>query len=288
PRGGAGCRDRAHHGNRFRARGAADFRARLGARRARRNHERPLLQRDQFLDRPAAGGDRILGGGGGRAGQYLRRDPRRLPVRRAADGRRGAPAGAAAAAAFRVQGRFRVRGGDRIHGVAADRPDRREDRGARMSVLPGIASIAAMALYAAFFLHAESQAQVLGLVALAVVGVPVLALVGSILILPILRTRGHYAALITVAFGILFRTFVEVNDALGGPQGLQVKGMNLFGWELNSPLGDLSFYANYVFVGLALAAAAFVLVRRLERSWVGLNLDAVRRDDTAAAVFVID
>src|SRR5216117_1985209 len=324
-------------------------------------------------------------------GQYLRRDPRRLPVRRAADGRRGAPAGAAAAGAFRVQGRFRVRGGDRIHGVAADRPDRREDRGARMSVLPGIASIAAMALYAAFFLHAESQAQVLGLVALGVVGVPVLArvgwiartatsleahplaarsasvaalaviialfhdqhfvmlmlasvllysvaclgltvqfgyagvvnfagaaflgvggytsavlgphvphalvlliggglaaLVGSILILPILRTRGHYAALITVAFGILFRTFVEVNDALGGPQGLQVKGMNLFGWELNSPLRDLSFYANYVFVGLALAAAAFVLVRRLERSWVGLSLDAVRLDETAAAVFGID
>ena len=260
-----------------------------------------------------------------------------------------------------------------------------------MSVLPGIASIAAMALYAAFFLHAESQAQVLGLLALAVVGVPVLArvgwiartavsleahplaarsasvaalaviialfheqhfvmlmlasvllysvaclgltvqfgyagvvnfagaaflgvggytsavlgphvphalvlliggllaaLVGSILILPILRTRGHYAALITVAFGILFRTFVEVNDALGGPQGLQVKGMNLFGWELNSPAGDLSFYANYVVVGLALAAAAFVLVRRLERSWVGLNLDAVRLDETAAAVFGID
>src|SRR2546430_17431847 len=83
-------------------------------------------------------------------------------------------------AAFRVQGRFRVRGGDRIHGVAADRPDRREDRGARMSALPGIASIAAMALYAAFFLHAESQAQVLGLVALAVVGGPVVARVGWI------------------------------------------------------------------------------------------------------------
>ncbi|HKC30657.1 MAG TPA: hypothetical protein VKB74_02925, partial [Burkholderiales bacterium] len=49
-----------------------------------------------------------------------------------------------------------------------------------MSVLPGIASIAAMALYAAFFLHAESQAQVLGLLALAVVGVPVLARVGWI------------------------------------------------------------------------------------------------------------
>ena len=34
-----------------------------------------------------------------------------------------------------------------------------------------------------------------------------------------LRTRGHYAALVTIAFGILFRNFLEVNDALGGPQG---------------------------------------------------------------------
>ena len=114
------------------------------------------------------------------------------------------------------------------------------------------------------------------------------ALIGSILILPILRTRGHYAALITVAFGLLFRTFVEVNDAVGGPQGMQVRGMNLFGWDLNSPLGESSFYANYVVVALALAAAAFWLVRRLERSWLGLNLDAVRLDETACAVFGID
>ena len=260
-----------------------------------------------------------------------------------------------------------------------------------MNLLPGLAGIAAITVYAFFFLHAESQAAVLGLVALAVVGVPIAgrlggigrvsdsldrhrnagrvaiavalvvilalfrdenfvmlmlasvllytvaclgltvqfgyagvvnfagaaflgvggytsavlaphlphpvvllvggalaALLGSVLILPILRTRGHYAALITVAFGILFRTFIEVNDALGGPQGLQVRGMNLFGWELNEPLGEFSFYANYVVVALALAAAGFILVRRLERSWIGLSLDAVRLDETACAVFGID
>src|SRR6266704_917448 len=49
------------------------------------------------------------------------------------------------------------------------------------------------------------------------------ALIGSILILPVLRTRGHYAALVTIAFGILFKVFLEVNDTLGGPQGIQVK-----------------------------------------------------------------
>jgi len=118
------------------------------------------------------------------------------------------------------------------------------------------------------------------------------ALVGSLLILPVLRTRGHYAALVTVAFGLLFRTFIEVNDALGGPQGLQIKGMNLFGWDLNSGLRigetEISFYANYVVLALGLSALAYAAVRRLERSWIGLNLDAVRLDETASAVFGID
>jgi len=118
------------------------------------------------------------------------------------------------------------------------------------------------------------------------------ALIGSALILPILRTRGHYAALITIAFGILFKTFLEVNDTLGGPQGLKVPGMTLFGWSFNDPIRiteslEASFYLNYVVLAVALAAFAFVLVKRLERSWIGLNFDAVRLDETAAAVFGI-
>ncbi len=118
------------------------------------------------------------------------------------------------------------------------------------------------------------------------------ALIGSLLILPVLRTYGHYAALITIAFGILFRVFIEVNDALGGPQGMKVPGMEIFGWKLNDGLAvgdaEISFYANYVLLALAMAALAFMLVRRLERSWIGLDLDAVRLDETACAAFGID
>ena len=118
------------------------------------------------------------------------------------------------------------------------------------------------------------------------------AAIGSLLILPVLRTYGHYAALVTIAFGILFRVFLEVNDTLGGPQGMKVQGMEIFGWKLNDGLAfgdiELSFYANYVLVALALAAVAFMLVRRIERSWIGLALDAVRLDETACAAFGID
>ncbi len=118
------------------------------------------------------------------------------------------------------------------------------------------------------------------------------ALLGSLLILPVLRTRGHYAALITIAFGILFKTFLEVNDALGGPQGLKIPGIEILGWKFNDniAIGDheLSFYLNYLVLSLALCAVTFVLVRRLERSWMGLSMDVVRLDETAAATFGVD
>jgi ABC-type branched-subunit amino acid transport system permease subunit len=115
------------------------------------------------------------------------------------------------------------------------------------------------------------------------------AAVGSVLLLPLLRTRGHYAALITIAFGLLFRTFIEVNDALGGPQGLNVPGMRLLGWGFNDGWSvgavELSFYVAYVVLAFALLVSAFGVVRRLETSWIGLALDAVRLDETAAASF---
>ena len=116
------------------------------------------------------------------------------------------------------------------------------------------------------------------------------AAIGSALLLPVLRTRGHYSAVVTIAFGLLFKIFLEVNDTLGGPQGLRVDGMNVLGWEFNDNIEigenfEASFYVNYVVVGLILLILAFALVRRLERSWIGLNLDAVRLDETAASCF---
>jgi ABC-type branched-subunit amino acid transport system permease subunit len=118
------------------------------------------------------------------------------------------------------------------------------------------------------------------------------ALIGSILILPVLRTRGHYAALVTIAFGILFKVFLEVNDTLGGPQGIQVKPIVLFGWNFNSPIriGDFtaSFYFSYLLLALLLLVASFALVRRLERSWIGLSMDAIRLDEIASACYGLD
>ncbi|HET7649759.1 MAG TPA: branched-chain amino acid ABC transporter permease [Gammaproteobacteria bacterium] len=117
------------------------------------------------------------------------------------------------------------------------------------------------------------------------------ALIGSILILPVLRTYGYYEALVTIAFGILFRTFMEVNNTFGGPQGLTLPGLDLFGWSFNNSLSlggiDISFYMNYLLLSLLLVVGGIAIVLRIERSWVGLNLDAVRLDETAAKAFGI-
>jgi ABC-type branched-subunit amino acid transport system permease subunit len=120
-------------------------------------------------------------------------------------------------------------------------------------------------------------------------GGAIASVIGSLLIWPVLRTRGHYASLVTIAFGILFKSFLEVNDTLGGPQGLRIPGLNLFGWQLNEGLKigsiELSFYVNYALLSLLICALSFALVRRIERSWIGLSMDMIRTDEVAASVF---
>ena len=148
------------------------------------------------------------------------------------------------------------------------------------------ASFFGIGAYTAAVLNAQTNVPPLLAI---VVGGLLAALAGSLLLLPVLRTRGHYAAVVTIAFALLFKTFLEVNDVLGGPQGMQVKGMTLFGWSFNDgiEIGGISasFYLNYFVLSLLMLIGAFVLVRRLERSWIGLSLDALRLDEIAAGCF---
>ena len=60
--------------------------------------------------------------------------------------------------------------------------------------------------------------------AILVIGGLVAVIVGFLLILPVLRTRGHYAAVVTIAFSLLFRTLVEVSPVLGRRPGFPCHG----------------------------------------------------------------
>lgn len=117
------------------------------------------------------------------------------------------------------------------------------------------------------------------------------SLVGCILLLPVLRTSGHYSALVTIAFALLFNVFLEVSEWFGGPQGIAVPAFSLFGVTFGTDVewGWLtgSFYLRYDLFTLLFLCAAFMMVRRLERSWMGLCMDAVRVDEISASCFGI-
>lgn len=118
------------------------------------------------------------------------------------------------------------------------------------------------------------------------------AVIGSILLPPMLRTQGHYSAVVTIAFNLLFTTFLEVYGGFGGTQGLPVQSMSLLGldfnddWKING--FEVAFYANYFVLGLMLTVIVAAVVRRMERSWIGLSLDAVRLDETSARCFGVN
>ena len=154
----------------------------------------------------------------------------------------------------------------------------------------GIANFAG----AAFFVIGSYTAAVLTayaalphLLILAVGGI-VAGAVGVILLLPVLRTRGHYAALVTIAFGLLLRSLLEVNDSFGGPQGMKIPGLSLFGFNFNGvrarPGGRLVLFA--------LRRSRDRPVRRHDEAGAqgrtflgGRRLDTIRTDEIAASVF---
>lgn len=118
------------------------------------------------------------------------------------------------------------------------------------------------------------------------------AVIGSILLPPMLRTQGHYSAVVTIAFNLLFTTFLEVYSGFGGTQGLPVQSMTLFGLDFNDGWTfngfEVAFYANYFVLGVVLTVIVAAVVRRMERSWIGLSLDAVRLDETSARCFGVN
>jgi branched-chain amino acid transport system permease protein len=112
--------------------------------------------------------------------------------------------------------------------------------------------------------------------------------VGALLFVPILKVRGHYLALVTIAFGFIFTILVNNLEFTGGPQGIKnIPTLRPFGYAFTAPLRlpgvTLPYHANFYYAALALAAAATWLAWRLYNSWVGLALTTLRDDEIAAA-----
>ncbi|MBI2016283.1 MAG: branched-chain amino acid ABC transporter permease [Candidatus Rokubacteria bacterium] len=123
---------------------------------------------------------------------------------------------------------------------------------------------------------------------LAVLAAPwVAVIVGTLLFVPILKTRGHYLALVTIAFVFIFNILMNNFEFTGGPQGIKnIPTLRLFGWPFTakpSLLGvELPAHANFYYAALVMASLTTLVLRRLHDSWLGLTLNTLRDDEIAA------
>jgi branched-chain amino acid transport system permease protein len=116
---------------------------------------------------------------------------------------------------------------------------------------------------------------------------------GVILGFPVLRLRGDYLAIVTLAFGEMIR-LVLVNwfSFTNGPQGINVPKATFFGLPFkDDPSGfaaffgisynRIHFYVFLYYVILALALVTYFVTKRLRRLPIGRAWEALREDEIA-------
>src|SRR5258708_27129181 len=99
---------------------------------------------------------------------------------------------------------------------------------------------------------------------------------------PILKLKGHYLAVATLGLGILI-AMVFTNEArlTGGPDGMPVPRLDLFGWRARTPI------AWYWVSGISLVIGALIAVN-LIKSPTGRAFRAIHDSETAARTLGID
>jgi branched-chain amino acid transport system permease protein len=128
----------------------------------------------------------------------------------------------------------------------------------------GVAGFMAMGAYSAAFLADKSGWSPLATVAVATVTT---GAAGALVGYPVLRARGIYLVLATLAFGELVRSSLLTMEVVGGAAGYPVKG-----------------HAGWAAVTLA-AAAVVVFCAWLYHTRLGLTMMTVREDEMAAEQF---
>ncbi|HEV3365587.1 MAG TPA: branched-chain amino acid ABC transporter permease, partial [Acidimicrobiia bacterium] len=120
------------------------------------------------------------------------------------------------------------------------------------------------------------------------------AIFGVVVGAPTLRLRGDYLAIVTLAFGEVFRIVVNNwNSVTRGPNGLsRIPHLAVGGFDFgegHTLLGiELPHFANYYFLQLLVLAWVILVFTRLNDSRIGRAWVAIREDETAAAAMGIN
>ncbi len=111
-------------------------------------------------------------------------------------------------------------------------------------------------------------------------------IIGILIAIPVLRLRGDYLAIVTLAFGEIFRIVMENWNALSfGPSGIaNIPRPTIFGLDFSIQQStDLTYYIIIAFVVITI-----FVVRRLEDSRLGRAWVAMREDEIAGEAMGID
>lgn len=124
-----------------------------------------------------------------------------------------------------------------------------------------------------------------------VVGALVVAIIAWVVGRPILRLKGHYLSMATLAVGFIIAIILNnERETTGGPDGMPVPPFDVFGWEL-SAFGQYSLFgmdisgdlAWYLFAVVVLLVAVW-LAQNLIDSPIGRALRSVHGSEVAASV----
>ncbi|MDQ7796558.1 MAG: branched-chain amino acid ABC transporter permease, partial [Spirochaetia bacterium] len=111
-------------------------------------------------------------------------------------------------------------------------------------------------------------------------------LFGILLSLPVLRLRGDYLAIITLAFGEIFRMVMQNSgDITGGATGISLIPRP---WLFNIKLTPQKAATYIYFIAIVLVLITIFVVRRIEDSKVGRALEAMREDEIACQAMGIN
>ncbi|NIO04287.1 MAG: hypothetical protein GTN74_06635 [Proteobacteria bacterium] len=149
----------------------------------------------------------------------------------------------------------------------------------------GIINLGAAAFYGVGAYTAGMFATKLGLPPLLnlLLGAVMAMVVGSILFIPVLKTRSYYLALVTIAFVMAFHTLLNNAEWLGGAQGivgipLMSIGNYSFLQEINILGFKLPSQSNFYYLALALGGLLTFGAVRLWNSWIGLTWNSFNED----------
>jgi len=120
-----------------------------------------------------------------------------------------------------------------------------------------------------------------------IIGALITGLFSVLLFVPVLKTKGHYLALVTIAFQFMVVILLDNLEFTGGPQGLKnIPSFELFGYSFGTTINlgftSFHFYTNYYYLMLFMVVLLLIVAQRIYQSWVGVTLATIRDDEVAA------